>query len=381
MSRQHVAALILVALLCGCGAPAASPTSAPVPRAPVPTTAPLPTSTSAPTATPTPLPAATSTPTPVALPTWPKGFQLGATVENVSAQSQLMLDSGMTWVQTAIMYTGETSRVSPIISAAHDAHLKVLVTVRQDEGQILDSAYQADFVSYLAVLTEQGVDGIEVGRQPNVNWSGSILQPAEYTALLCEAYSAIKAVNPDTLVISAAPAPTGYFGGCTSGGCDDLPWLEGLVETGAAECLDFIGASYTAGATDPEESTGHPADGGIGRYSWYFWPTVEAYSDVFDGARPLAFTSFGYLSFEGLGEPPTGFEWARETTAADQAAWTAKAMELSIESDEIGMLVIWNLDHTRRSDSSNGWAVIRLDGTCPTCDALGKLLGRLGGGL
>jgi hypothetical protein len=376
MSRQHIATLILVALLCGCSTPAASPTSTPVPPTPLPTVTLVPTATPVPTATSTPLPTAIPTPKPIPLPTWPNGFQLGATVEDVPAHSQLMLDSGMTWVQSRVNHTKGTTAAPPIIDTAHDAHLKVLVTVAQDESAILDSAYQAEYVSYLAALAEAGADGIEVGSQPNLSRSGSILQPAEYTALLCEAYSAIKAANLETLVISAAPTPTGYYGGCTKEGCDDLPWLEGLAGAGAAECVDFIGASHVAGATDPEESTGHPADDGSGHHSWYFWPTVEAYSGIFGGARPLAFTSFGYSSFDGLGEPPVGFQWAEETTVADQAAWTAKAVELSTESDDVGMLIIWNLDYTSQSAPSNAWAIIRPDGSCPTCDALGELLGK-----
>lgn len=379
MSRQHIATLILVALLCGCSAPAASPTSTPVPPTPPPTATPMPTATPEPTATPTSLPTATPTPTPTSLPIWPNGFQLGAVVLDVPANNQLMLDSGITWVQSRVNHTKGTTAVPSVIGMANDAHLKVLVTVGQDESSILDSAYQAEYVSYLAALAEAGADGIEVGREPNWSMRGTTLQVSEYAALLCEAYGAIKAANPKTLVISAAPVPTDFFGGCTSEGCDDLPWLEGLAAAGTAECLDLVGAHYLDGATDPEENTDHPADDGSGHHSWYFWPTVEVYSDIFDGVCPLAFTSFGYPSFDGLGEPPVGFQWAEETTVDDQAAWTARAVELSTESDAVGLLIIWNLDYTSHPAPSNAWAIIRPDGSCPTCDALGELLGRLEG--
>jgi hypothetical protein len=176
-------------------------------------------------------------------------------------------------------------------------------------------------------------------------------------------------------VVSAAPLPTGYFGGCTSEGCDDLPWMDGLAEAGAAECVDLVGAIHAVGATGPEESAGHPAAGGVFHHSWYFWPTVEVYSLVFDGERPLAFTTFGYLSFEGLSQPAPAFQWTAETTAADQAAWTARAVELSIASDEVGMLIISHLDYTGQTDLVSATAIIRPDGGCPTCDALQGLLG------
>ena len=215
-----------------------------------------------------------------------------------------------------------------------------------------------------------------MGFEPNLG-RNTILTPAQYTALLCEAYSAIKEASPDTLVISGAPFPSSWWGDCTPAGCDDLLWINGLAEAGAADCLGYVGVHYTQGATSPSERSGHPMESGAYPYFLYYWPMVESYSDAFGGARPLAFTQFGYLSSEGYDdELPEGFTWAAETTAADQAAWTAEAVRLSIEDDRIGMLVIYNWDYTwwQGGNVSAGWALMRPDGTCPTCDALRQLL-------
>jgi hypothetical protein len=279
-----------------------------------------------------------------------------------------MLASGMRWArhETSLGW----SDAQPLISQAHSNGLRILLTAVQDRSSFTDDSYQTRYISFLASLAEQGADAIEVGLEPNIGGSAGILTPAQYTSVLCEAYSAIKDANPDTLVISGAPVPTGFFGGCTSTDCDDLPWLQGLAGAGAAECLDLVGAHYFLGATAPGEESGHPYGA---HYTWYFWPMVERYHEVFGGTRPLAFTSFGYASPEGDGELPQGFEWAENTTLAEQTEWTAEAVQMSIESGKVGMLIILNFDDTM-SEWSPGYALVQQDGSCPACDALQQLL-------
>ena len=374
MSHRLTACLTLAVLLCSCStptqAPTLPPTPTPIPPSPTPTSTPLPTPT--PTATPTPSP----TPTPTPLPTWSNGFQLGAVAWNIPSHSELMLENGITWVSRQVRHPQGASWTESLISEAHSHGLRILLTATGDGQRAFEPDYQDESVAFLASLARQGADAIEVWNEPNLDREITVTDPAQYTALLCAAYTAIKETNPDTLVISGAPAPTGSFGGCTSKGCDDLPWIQGLAEAGAAECLDFVGAQYSAGATGPGESSGHP--GAISdHYSWYFWPMVEAYDEVFGSARPLAFTMFGYLSPEGYGELPEWFGWAADTTVADQAAWTAEAVHMSIESGKVGMIIIWNLDSTDWRGEYNiqgGYALIRPDGTCPTCEALHELL-------
>jgi len=252
--------------------------------------------------------------------------------------------------------------------------LRIVLRAIEDEGLITHSDYQTEYVSFLVSLAEQGADAIEVGNEPNIGWNAEILTPAEYTALLCEAYSAIKEANPNTLVISGAPMPSAYFGGCSPTGCDDLTWLQGLAEAGAADCLDFIGARHIEGATAPGEESGHPV--GNVHHSWYFWPTVERYYEIFGGTRRLAFTMFGYLSPGGYGKLPDAFLWAANTTAANQAAWISEAVQLSIGSGKVGMIVIYNMDSTEWGGYriGGGYAIMRPNDSCPTCEALRQLL-------
>ena len=51
--------------------------------------------------------------------------------------------------------------------------------------------------------------------------------------MLKPAYQAIKEANSGVMVISGAPAPTGFFGGCSGAGCDDNLYIQGMVAAGA----------------------------------------------------------------------------------------------------------------------------------------------------
>jgi hypothetical protein len=275
---------------------------------------------------------------------------LGAEAENVSHNNDLMLSSGMTWVRKRASY----GQGAYAITQAHESGMKILLKVTGDGSRAYDTENQSDFVRFLANLAEQGADAIEVWDEPNIDRNMAVTDPEEFTALLCAAYSAIRAANPETLVISGAPAPTSFYGGCTPSGCDDVPWLQGLVAAGAAECLDMVGVKYLVGATIPSERVGNP----IGDHpSYYFFPNVERYHKAFGGTKPLAFTALGYLSPEGYGELPAAFAWAANTTIADQATWTAETVQIAVEDNRIGMIILFSLDATgwMGSDVRAGW--------------------------
>ncbi len=300
---------------------------------------------------------------------------MGAYAEDVEGGAALMLSSGIGWVaQQAWFLDGDTVGVGNLIAVAHHRGLKVLLSVTGDWELAYDDEYQASYVRALADLAAQGADGIEVWDEPNTLGTMAVVDPVEYAELLCAAYEAIKVSNPDTVVISAAPAPSGSADECTEEVCGDLHWLQALAEAGAFECADMVGVRYTTGATAPDTSVGHPS--GLDHHSFYFLPTVRRYYGAAGGILPLAFTQFGYLSPEGYDDPPPAFWWATVTTAADQADWTARAVQLASASNRVGMVVIWNLDATdwggKYGSVTAGYAIVRPDGTCPTCEALGE---------
>jgi len=319
---------------------------------------------------------ATAPPPAVPAPVTGGSFELGGHVHNLSfPYANLMHYAGMTWAKTQVHYPNDATA---IIQAAHANGFKIQLSALGKPEMVTQPGFEQQFANWVASLAAAGADAIEVWNEPNIDreWQSGYIDPAAYTRLLCTAYQAIKAANPNTMVISAAPAPTGYFGGCSPAGCDDKPWMEGLYNAGAANCMDYIGAHHNSGATPPSARSGHPADPGDRHHSWYFLPQTELYYNIFRGTRQLFYTEMGYASQEGVPPFSDMFGWARGNDNSEQAAWLAEAVQLSINTGMVRCIIVWNIDFPRFGyDPQDGYAIVRPDGSCPACDALHAVLG------
>jgi len=303
-------------------------------------------------------------------------FELGGHVRDMSLPyADLMHYAGMTWAKVQVHYP---ENATGLIQAAHAKGFKIQLSALGTPTMVTQPGFEQDFANWVAGLAAAGADAIEVWNEPNIDreWQSGYINPASYTQLLCTAYNAIKGANPNTLVISAAPAPTGYFGGCGPTGCDDLPFLQGMYNAGAANCMDYIGAHHNSGATSPSATSGHPGDDGRGHHSWYFLPQTQLYYNTFAGTRQLFYTEMGYASQEGLPTFSDQFAWARGNDNSEQAAWLAEAVQLSINTGMVRCIIVWNIDFPRYGyDPQDGYAIIRPGGSCPACDALHAILG------
>jgi hypothetical protein len=303
-------------------------------------------------------------------------FELGGHIRDLGMPyANQMHYSGMNWVKIQVHY-GEGA--SGIIAAAHAGGFKIQLSAIGGASMTSQPGFEDKFAAWVAGLAAAGADAIEVWNEPNIDreWQIGLISPQAYTNLLCKSYNAIKGANGGTAVISAAPAPTGWFGGCGPNGCDDKPWMEGLYNAGAANCMDYIGAHHNAGATSPSARIGHPANPGDTHHSWFFLPQTELYYNIFRGARKLFYTEMGYASQEGVEGFSDQFAWARGTDNSEQAAWLAEAVQLSINTGMVRCIIVWNVDFVRYGyDPQDGFAIIRPGGSCPACDTLHNVLG------
>jgi hypothetical protein len=301
-------------------------------------------------------------------------FELGGHIRDTGfPYADKMHYTGMTWSKVQVHYGQD---VSSLIAASHANGFKIQLSALGSAGMVTQANFEQDFANWVAGLAAAGADAIEVWNEPNIDreWQIGHISPQAYTNLLCTSYRAIKAANPNTAVISAAPSPTGFFGGCSPNGCDDGPWIAGLRDAGAANCMDYLGAHHNAGATSPSARTGHPADDGTHHHSWYFLPQTELYYNTFGGTRKLFYTEMGYASQEGVPTFSDHFAWARGTNNTQQAAWLAEAV--SISGGMVRCIIVWNIDFVRYGDDpQDGFAIIRPGGSCPACDALHNVLG------
>jgi len=306
-------------------------------------------------------------------------FALGAHVFGFAHFNQ-MHQAGMTWLKLQIRWDGTSaaSAVQPQIDTARGGGFKVLLSVVGDIKQLgADrAAYITKYTAYVAGLAALNPDAMEIWNEPNIDreWPNGQVSGGNYAQMLIAAYNAIKAVNPAVMVISGAPAPTGFFGGqCAASGCDDNIFITQMQQSGAANALDCVGMHYNDGIVPPDKTSGDPR-GSSNHYSRYFKTLINLYSSVFPG-KPVCFTELGYLTAEGYGPLPAGFEWAANTTIQNQTDWQALAAQIAKSGSTVRMIIVWNLDATEYgADPKAGYAIIRKDGSCPACATLGTVM-------
>ncbi|NHZ71743.1 MAG: cellulase family glycosylhydrolase, partial [Aquificales bacterium] len=193
----------------------------------------------------------------------------------------------------------------------------------------------ADFGDFAAATAEryQGrIHYYQLWNEPNGNeeWGIQDVNPEAYTALLCEGYRRIKAVDPEAVVIAAALTPTLAMDGRHM---NDLIFLQRMYNAGAADCFDVFstqGYGLWSGARDQR-----------------LRPTVINYPhnllvrDMMvqngDGRKPIWISEMGWNTVPE--EIPANFGRVSE---AEQAKYTVEAFQRQqAEWPWLGVNTIW----------------------------------------
>ena len=309
----------------------------------------------------------------------PAGFLFGGQTQTL-AHPDLMKHAGMGWVKFQHKWSpGQgADSVAGMVQTGHQQGFKVLLSITGANvyPSSIDFASYTQFLGEVARLADPP-DAIEIWNEMNIDfeWPAGQISPASYVQnMLAPGYNAIKAANPNIMVISGAPAPTGFDNGTNAWA--DNRYMAGMAAANGARYMDCIGVHFNAGTTAPNATSGSTANSS--HYSWYYPTMVNTYWNALGGAKPLCFTELGYLSAEGFPAIPPNFSWARNTTVAQQAAWLAQALQMAIHDSKVKMLIVFNVDFTlyqTDGDPQAGYAMRRPDGSCPACDSLRGVTG------
>jgi uncharacterized protein YgiM (DUF1202 family) len=304
-----------------------------------------------------------------------RGFELGGQVQSLSpATINAMRRAGMTWVKRQAK-EGDGAAFA-YISEAKANGFKILLSVIGNIDLVVEPSYQDTYANFVGQLAAAGADAIEVWNEQNIDreWKRGAISPVTYTQLLAKAYNAIKANNPNTMVISGAPAPTGAEAAFGSDRVwNDDRYVQGMAAAGAGRYADCIGLHYNEGIVSPNQRSGDPR--GDNYPTRYFDGQIARGLNPFGGKRGC-FTELGYLSPQGYGPLPGGFAWAANVTVQQQAQWLAEAALRAAQSGRIRLMIVFNVDFTYYGDDPQaGYAMIRPDGSCPACETLGRVMG------
>jgi hypothetical protein len=108
-----------------------------------------------------------------------------------------------------------------------------------------------DYVFAVASRYKGRVEAYQVWNEPNLarEWGGRPPNPAEYTELLKAGYQAVKAADPEAVVISAGMAPTTRH---DDQAMPDIYFLQGMYEVEAGPYFDALGVHASGFKSPPE---------------------------------------------------------------------------------------------------------------------------------
>jgi hypothetical protein len=216
------------------------------------------------------------------------------------------------------------------------------------EGPPANSQDYADFVGAFAARYKGRVKAIEVWNEQNLwyEWGHEPLDARRYVDMLCRAYQAIKAADPNMVVVAGAMTPTGINDGSTA--IDDVAYLQQMYAAGAKRCFDAVGAHPSGYNNPPDAKFGYsnPAEPSFKNHpSFFFRDTMERYRAVMvangDAGKRIWPTEFGWASEPN---PVPGYEYARDNTLQEQAEFLVRSYQMAKAWGWVGPMFLWNLN-------------------------------------
>ncbi len=243
----------------------------------------------------------------------------------------------------------------------------------EEDGPPSDFSIFRDFMNALSTRYQGRVAAYELWNEPNLKreWRGFDLSAEKFVELVKAGAEGVRAGDPNAIIISGAPAVTGIDDKVNA--IDDRVFLREMVQAGVGDLVDAIGVHPYGAANPPDERAAdaqHLRSGYNNHPSFFFLDTLEDYHQILSDAninKPLWVTEFGWPSIEKFGEvDTTGWDYARDVTEADQAAYLLRAIELRRDRAWLGPMMIWNLNiapllGAERSESA--YSLLRPDGS------------------
>lgn len=265
-----------------------------------------------------------------------------------------------------------------------DLPYKVLYTIDCD-GFPDDLEAWGDHVQDIATQGQGLVEAYEIANEPNAYWGyeddrDSDPNPLEYFLVLQEAYTRIKAVDPEAIVVVSGLAPVGRvqgncfgYDGNNCNAMDELEFWRALFDLGGGDYFDVLGL--------------HP-------YGFKYEPETDPYSVSNNFCFRGAELQYAILQEYGLGDKPvwaTEFSWFRaasedgeypgwcsccnqeysdtvkwlEVSEEEQADYLVRAFEYAHENwPWMHGMFLWNLDwydHGWLCEPSRYYSIMKVD--------------------
>lgn len=227
----------------------------------------------------------------------------------------------------------------------------------------LDLEEFAQFMGLVASRGQGKVAAYIIWNEPNLprEWDDRSPQPSWYAKMLQAVNPAIKAADPNALVVAAGMATIGGDGCAaaisatstqaaftqaflTAGAVSDLDFIRGMYQNGAKDYFDALGTHPYGFASPPEKDP--CAVNGLA------FRRVEQQRAVMaaqgDGEKPMWAIEFGWILDPGAGCQNYGdwpSRWWQRVTPQDQADYLLRAYQYAFDNwPWMGVMSLFNLD-------------------------------------
>ena len=261
------------------------------------------------------------------------------------------------------------------------------------DGPPIDNDLYRQFMQFLAERYQGRVAAYELWNESNLQreWNGSPLSAADFVALMQAGADGVRTADSEAILISGAPATTGINDYVAA--IDDRVYLRGMLDAGVGDVVDVVGVHPYGWGNPPESSvtdletasstkpvlsqpkgSGQAVPSHNNHPSFFFKDTLDDYADLlaeYGVDKPLWATEFGWGSFDGIlndqgtpAPPPAGAEFMAYVDEWQQAEYILGAYEIAHEREEIGPLILWNLNFAPilgTQFSESGYSILRPD--------------------
>ncbi len=284
--------------------------------------------------------------------------------------------------------TARLQALDSVVAAAEGAGLKVLLSVAAaphyyaaELGRPSSIPDQlAQFLTMLVTRYRGRVHAYEPWNEPNLMGEGALSRmwpegPAEFVAIQQAAYQAIKAADPEAIVVFPALAPTGigeHPGSDRSQALDDRVFLEAVYRVNNGEVrryFDVLGIHSYGYNNPPGDWLDHrtvSTTGFKGHPSFYFrrFTQLRDVQLAHGDDKPLWATELGWTSCR---LQAAGHEFCLENSEAQRARYLVEALELlETQYPYVQAVFLWNLNFRSvvpEIDQKWGYGLINPDNT------------------
>lgn len=225
-----------------------------------------------------------------------------------------------------------------------------------EAGDMAPPALIDDYVNFAVAVAERYQGRIryyQIWNEPNIypEWGEADVDPERYTELLCRTHDALKAIDPELVIISGALAPTIEMG---PRNLNDFIFLERMYAAGAGACFDVLSMQGYGLNSGPTDRRMRPVTVNVGR-SQYIRELMVKHGDA---GKPIWLSEAAWNAVPTVDEHPEPID-ARENFGRVTLEQQARYMPLFYDRIRnewpwVGVVNYWffTLPDPHRSDES-----------------------------